>query len=83
MTVKVYSTTWCGDCVRSKRTLEQHGVPFEEINIENDPAAAKFVMKVNRGRRSVPTIVFPDDSTLTEPNSNELVGKLRELGLVG
>ncbi|CAN5848482.1 mycoredoxin [soil metagenome] len=83
MTVKIYSTTWCGDCVRSKRTLEQHGVPFEEINIENDPAAVKFVMQVNQGRRSVPTILFPDNSTLTEPNSNQLVDKLRELGMVG
>jgi mycoredoxin len=83
MTVKVYSTTWCGDCRRSKRTLEKHGVAFEEINIENDPAAVKFVMEVNRGKRSVPTIVFPDDSTLTEPNNTELVDKLRELGLAG
>lgn len=81
MTVKVYSTTWCSDCVRSKRTLEQHGVDFHEINIENDPAAVAFVMEINRGRRSVPTIVFPDNSTLTEPNSVELVGKLKELGL--
>lgn len=81
MTVKVYSTTWCSDCLRSKRTLDQHGVKYEEINIENDPAAVALVMEINRGRRSVPTIVFPDNTTLTEPNNSVLVDKLRELGL--
>ncbi len=82
-TIKVYSTTWCGDCVRSKRTLDQHGVAYEEINIENDPTAVALVRRVNGGRRSVPTILFPDNSTLTEPNHRELVHKLKELGLVG
>ncbi|HYN99924.1 MAG TPA: mycoredoxin [Actinomycetota bacterium] len=83
MTIKMYSTTWCPDCIRSKRTLDKHGVQYEEINIEKDPSAVALVKKINRGSRSVPTIVFPDNSTLTEPNSNELVEKLRELGLVG
>ena len=83
MTIKVYSTTWCGDCVRSKRTLDQHGVDYQDINIENDPSAVALVKRINRGSRSVPTIVFPDDSTLTEPNSRELTDKLKELGLVG
>jgi mycoredoxin len=83
MTIKMYSTTWCPDCVRSKRTLDHHGVDYEVINIENDPSAIALVKKINRGLRSVPTIVFPDNSTLTEPNSRELTDKLRELGLVG
>lgn len=83
MTIKVYSTTWCGDCVRSKRTLDQHGVKYQEINIEDDPSAVALVKRINRGLRSVPTIVFPDNSTLTEPNSRELTEKLKELGLVG
>ena len=83
MTIKMYSTTWCPDCIRSKRTLDKHGVQYEEINIEKDPSAVALVKKINRGSRSVPTIVFPDNSTLTEPNSNQLVEKLRELGLVG
>ncbi len=83
MTIKMYSTTWCPDCIRSKRTLDKHGVEYEEINIEESPAAVSLVRKINGGLRSVPTIVFPDDSTLTEPNNNELVSKLQELGLVG
>lgn len=83
MTIKMYSTTWCPDCIRSKRTLDKHGVDYQEINIEETPSAVPVVRKINGGARSVPTIVFPDDSTLTEPNNNELVSKLQELGLVG
>lgn len=83
MTIKMYSTTWCPDCIRSKRTLDKHGVDYEEINIEESPAAVTLVRRINGGARSVPTIVFPDETTLTEPNSNELVSKLQELGLVG
>jgi mycoredoxin len=82
MTIKMYSTTWCPDCVRSKRTLHKLGVAYEEINIEKDPSAVALVRKINRGARSVPTIVFPDNSTLTEPNNQELTAKLKELGLV-
>lgn len=83
MTIKMYSTTWCPDCIRSKRTLDNHGVDYEEINIEQDPSAVALVKKINRGARSVPTIVFSDNTTLTEPNNNQLVSKLKELGLVG
>lgn len=58
----VYSTTWCGDCQVTKRALTQLSVPFTEINIEEDPAAAAYVMQVNGGRRSVPTLVYNGDA---------------------
>lgn len=55
--VKVYSTTWCPDCVAAKRALDSKGIAYEEINIEQDEAAAEYVMSVNGGKRSVPTLV--------------------------
>jgi glutaredoxin-like protein len=72
----VYGTTWCGDCYRSKRFLDTHHVPYTWVDIGNDPRATQVVMTINRGRRSVPTIVFPDGSTLTEPSNRELGQKL-------
>ncbi len=51
----MYTSTWCGDCRRAKRFLELWRVPYEEINIEETPGAAEFVVEANRGRRSVPT----------------------------
>ncbi|MFC3862407.1 glutaredoxin domain-containing protein [Deinococcus antarcticus] len=55
--IKMYTTSWCPDCHAAKRALTSKGLEFEEINIEQDEQAAEFVMSVNGGRRSVPTLV--------------------------
>lgn len=72
----VYGTAWCGDCHRSRRFLDQHRVPYTWIDVDQDPEAVQTVLAINRGRRSVPTIVFPDGSTLAEPSNAELARKL-------
>jgi glutaredoxin len=54
--VVIYSTTWCPDCRRAKNFLKDRGVEFREVNIENDPDAEDLVLRVNHGRRKVPTI---------------------------
>jgi mycoredoxin len=71
----MYATTWCGDCRMARRWLDQHNVAYEYINIEQDEEAATYVMHVNGGRRSVPTILFPDGSILVEPSARELAAK--------
>ena len=53
--IRIYTTTWCGDCRNAKRYLKEQGVSFEEIDIEEDEQAAEFVMQANRGLRKVPT----------------------------
>lgn len=73
----MYSTTWCGDCRRSKALLQRLNVPFDEINIEQDPTAAAEVQRLNNGRRSVPTIVIGDSTVLTEPSDRALEAALR------
>jgi mycoredoxin len=75
-TIVVYGTSWCPDCRRAQRVLDQNGVPYSYVNIEEDEAAAAYVVEVNRGYRSVPTIVFPDGSILVEPSNAQLQGKL-------
>jgi mycoredoxin len=54
----MYTTSWCGDCRVTKRVLEQKGLAFTEVDIEQDPNAAEIVMKVNNGKRSVPTLEY-------------------------
>ena len=73
--IKMYVTTWCGDCRFAKRWFDAHGIPYEVINIEEDENAAELVKRVNGGMRSVPTIVFPDGSVLVEPSARELAAK--------
>ena len=72
----MYTTTWCGYCHRLKRQLERAGVDLTEVDIEADPAAAAMVELVNDGDQTVPTMVFPDGSTLTNPSMNEVLAKL-------
>ena len=67
-TLTIYSTTWCGPCIRLKAQLDRVGVTYEVIDIELHPEAAEFVMSVNNGSQTVPTVAFPDGSTLTNPS---------------
>lgn len=73
--IKMYATTWCGDCRFAKRWLDAHGIAYDYINIEEDESAAELVVRVNGGSRSVPTILFPDGSILVEPSARELAAK--------
>ena len=63
----MYTTDWCGYCVRLKHQLDREGIPFDEINIEADESAAEVVTSVNGGNRTVPTVVFPNGTALTNP----------------
>jgi mycoredoxin len=74
--IVMYGTTWCPDCARAKRVLARHGTEFKWIDIEKDEKARNYVVQVNHGYRSVPTIVFPDGSVLVEPGDAELEKKL-------
>lgn len=74
--IVVYGTTWCPDCKRAKRFLAEQRVPYVNIDIEQDAEALALVERVNRGLRSILTIVFPDGSTLVEPSNAQLAEKL-------
>ncbi len=74
--VTMYSTTWCGDCRRSKRLLDAHDVAYEEINIDQSPDAMAEVVRINNGRRSVPTILIEGGATLVEPSDRTLAEAL-------
>ena len=74
--VTMYSTTWCAYCKRLKRSMDSEGVQYTEVNIELDPAAADLVMNVNGGNRTVPTLVFPDGSALTNPSIAQVKSQL-------
>ena len=73
----MYTTVWCGYCVRLKRALEREGIEFDEVDIEQDPQAADFVMSVNGGNATVPTIVLPDGRALTNPPLPDLLSAVR------
>ena len=59
-----------------KSQLDREGIEFTVINIEKDEAAAEFVMSVNRGNQTVPTVRFPDGTTLTNPTIVDVKAQL-------
>jgi mycoredoxin len=73
--IVMYTTEYCSDCLRAKKFFDANNIPHLKVGLEGNADATEFVMKVNRGYRSVPTIVFPDGSILVEPNWEELRAK--------
>ena len=74
--VTMYTTPWCGYCQRLKAQLTREGIAFTEVDIEQHPEAADFVMSVNGGNQTVPTVVFPDGSALTNPSAAQVRARL-------
>jgi mycoredoxin len=74
--VTMYTTSWCGYCVRLKRVMQSAGIDFAEVNIESDPKAADVVMQANGGNRTVPTLVFADGTALTNPSIDQVKAQL-------
>jgi len=52
----MYTTSWCSDCRWTKQFLRERGIAFEEINVDEEPEAEDLVLRVNHGRRKVPTL---------------------------
>lgn len=74
--VTLFTTTWCGYCVRLKAQLKREGIEYVEVDIESDPNAAALVAEVNDGDLTVPTLVFADGSTLSNPSIAQVSHKL-------
>jgi glutaredoxin-like protein len=77
--IKIYGTQWCPDCIRVKQVFGRQKIVYDWIDIEQDEAAAAYVEKVTGGFKSVPTILFPDGSTMVEPDNTALKKKLDSL----
>ena len=74
--IKVYGAPWCPDCKQAKKFLAEHRVPYAWIDIDQDRAGLHVVEELQRGGRTIPTIIFPDGSYLVEPSNDELARKL-------
>lgn len=75
-TITMFTTTWCGYCRILKNGLKREGIAYSEVNIEEAPEAADYVMQVNGGNQTVPTVLFPDGSAATNPSVAEVRARL-------
>ncbi|HEU0104412.1 MAG TPA: mycoredoxin [Mycobacteriales bacterium] len=72
----IYSTPWCGYCHRLMKQLDREGVSYDVVDIEQVPSAAEYVMSVNGGNQTVPTVVFADGTAMTNPSLAQVKARL-------
>lgn len=74
--ITVYTTSWCGYCRRLTSGLTAAEIGFTEVDVDHDDQAATLVTSLNAGNRTVPTVVFADGSSLTNPQVNEVAARI-------
>ena len=74
--ITMYGTQWCSDCKRTKKFFGEQRVHYEYVDIDEKPEAVAKVEEINGGKQIIPTLVFGDGSTLSEPSNADLAAKL-------
>lgn len=70
--IVLFTSNYCGHARSVKRFLTQHGIPVQVVNVDGNPEARARLIALNKGYASVPTLLFPDGSKLTEPSLSRL-----------
>ena len=79
--ITMYSTPWCGYCKRLKSQLSREGIVFDEVDIEQQPDAAEYVMSVNGGNQTVPTVVVLAAGGATTVMTNPSLAQVKAASL--
>jgi glutaredoxin 3 len=58
--IQMYTTRWCGYCVRAKALLDSRGLPYEEIRVDDDPNFRHRLQELT-GSWTVPQILIDDE----------------------
>jgi glutaredoxin len=76
--ITIYSAGWCPDCRRVKNFLKERGVEFQEVDIDDDDESEELVLRVNSGKRKVPTLKVGERYFACSPfNAQRLADELR------
>ncbi len=59
--IRLYTTRWCGYCVRAKALLDSRGLEYDEVSLDDDPAFRERLFDLT-GRWTVPQIVIGDEA---------------------
>ena len=80
--VKVYGADWCEDTKRTRQQLDNLGVAYDYVDIEQDEQAARWVREQNDGKERKPTVKLGNEQVLSVPDEATLESALRENGLI-
>lgn len=73
--IVIYGASWCPDCRRAKSFFGEHRIPYDWVDITDNEPLIAYIESINKGNRSIPTIVFPDGDIMVEPSNIELAKK--------
>ena len=59
--IVIYSTSWCQPCKLAKKLLQERGLDFQEIDIEEKGWSREDLFDITGGR-TVPQVVINDDT---------------------
>ena len=74
--IRMFGAPWCPDCKRAKQFFGEQRIPYDWIDVDENPDGMRYIEEINNGKHTIPTIVFPDGSILVEPSDAELAEKL-------
>jgi len=74
--ITLYTSRWCGHSMMVERFLTQNQIPLHKIAIDGNQEAREELIEINNGFASVPTLLLPDGTKLTEPSIGELRRRL-------
>ncbi len=72
----LYTSRWCAHARSVEGYLSRNNISVQRINIDGNQEARQELIKINGGYASIPTLIFPDGTKLTEPSLSKLRGKL-------
>jgi mycoredoxin len=72
----LYTSRWCAHSRSIEWYLSRNDISVQKINIDGNQEARQELIEINDGYASVPTLIFPDGTKLTEPSLSNLRGKL-------
>ena len=75
----MYTTPWCGYCKRLMGQLDREGITYDIVDIEQVPEAVAIVESANGGNQTVPTLVYADGTSQTNPSLIQVKAKLESL----
>jgi mycoredoxin len=81
MALTMFTTTWCGYCQQLKSQLDRAGIEYTLVDIEQEPEGAELVEHATGGNQTVPTVLFEDGSTLTNPSVADVERRLAALAV--
>jgi glutaredoxin len=79
--ITVYGADWCHDTHRTRRQLDELAIPYNYVDIDDDPDAEQWITDQHNGKRVTPTVDL-EGTLLFEPSNEEMEQALRESGMV-